>query len=246
MRDAYVYGRNPVLESLKHKGHVDKIYIEAGDNQGSIRQIVSVARDQGIVVSRADRKDLEKMAGSPNHQGVVAHITDFEYSTIDEILDYASSKDEDPFVVILDQIEDTHNLGAIIRTAEAAGVHGIIIPKRRAAQINETVYKTSAGAVAHMKVARVTNISRTLDELKDKGLWIYGAHMEGEGIYTDTRMQGSIGVVIGGENKGITDHIANHCDVLVRIPMAGNVSSLNASVSAALMIYEVIRQKNSN
>ena len=244
MRETYVYGRNAVLETLKNKGQIDKLYIQGGDNQGSIRQIVAIANEQGIVVTETDKRRLDKMASSPNHQGVVAHVTDYEYSTVEDIVEYARSIGEDPFVVILDEIEDTHNLGAVIRTAEAAGVHGIIIPERRAAQVNETVFKTSAGAVAHMRVARVTNISRTLDQLKDLGLWIYGAHMKGEGVYTDTKMLGPVGLVIGGENKGITDHIANHCDVLVKIPMTGVISSLNASVSAALMIYEIVRQRN--
>ncbi len=244
MKENYIYGRNPVIEVLKSGGDVDKIYMQRGSNEGSIRKILSMAKDAGVVVTRVDEKKLSDMAGNVNHQGVVAMVTDFEYSTIDEILEYANERGESPFVLILDSIEDTHNLGAIIRTAEASGVHGVIIPKRRSAIVNDTVYKTSAGAVEHMKVARVTNIARSIEELKEKGLWIYGADMEGNEIYYDSDLTGSIGLVIGGEDKGISPLIAKKCDVLVKIPMVGKVSSLNASVSAAILIYEIIRQRN--
>lgn len=244
MKENYIYGRNPVIEVLKSGGDVDKIYMLRGSNEGPIRKILSMAKDAGVVVTRVDEKKLSDMAGNVNHQGVVAMVTDFEYSTIDEILEYANERGESPFVLILDSIEDTHNLGAIIRTAEASGVHGVIIPKRRSAIVNDTVYKTSAGAVEHMKVARVTNIARSIKELKEKGLWIYGADMEGNEIYYDSDLTGSIGLVIGGEDKGISPLIAKKCDVLVKIPMVGKVSSLNASVSAAILIYEIIRQRN--
>ena len=203
-----------------------------------------MAKEAGVVVTRVDERKLSDMAGHVNHQGVVAMVTDFEYSTIDEILDYAKEKEEEPFVLILDSIEDTHNLGAIIRTAEASGVHGVIIPKRRSAMVNDTVYKTSAGAVEYMKVARVTNIARAIEELQEKGLWIYGADMEGSEVYYDANLTGNIGLVIGGEDKGISPLIGKKCDVLVKIPMVGKVSSLNASVSAAILIYEIIRQRN--
>lgn len=244
MKENYIYGRNPVIEVLKAGKDVDKIYMLKGADEGSIRRILAMAKDAGVVVTRVDDKKLVDMAGNVNHQGVVALVTDFEYSTIDEILALADERGEDPFVLVLDSIEDTHNLGAIIRTAEAAGVHGIIIPKRRAAMVNSTVYKTSAGAVENMKVARVTNIARAIEELQEKGLWIYGADMAGQEVYYEANLTGSIGLVIGGEDKGITSLIAKKCDVLVKIPMVGELSSLNASVSAAILIYEIIRQRN--
>lgn len=243
MKEQYIYGRNPVIEVLKAGESIDKIYILKGHEDGSIKKILGMAKDKKIVVSRTDRNKLDDMAKTENHQGVVALITGYEYKSVDEILEFAKSKDEDPFILILDQIEDTQNLGAIIRTAEAAGVHGIIIPKRRSAIVNQTVYKTSAGAVEYMMVAQVTNIAQTLEELKEKGLWIFGADMNGETNYFDADLKGAIGLVIGGENKGITEHIASKCDVLVKIPMKGKISSLNASASAAILVYEVIRQK---
>lgn len=243
MNESYVSGRNPVRELLKNKSKIDKIYVQADDRQGSIKQIIAMARNQGIVVTTTDKKKLDSMAKGASHQGVVAMVTDFEYSTIEEILSLAQDRGQDPFVVILDQVEDTQNLGAIVRTCEAAGVHGVIIPERRSAQVNETVHRTSSGAIAYMKVARVTNIAMTLDRLKEEGLWIYGAHMEGEDLYKGVKMTGPIGLVIGGENKGLTKHIQKHCDVLVKIPMFGQISSLNASASAAVMIYEIVRQR---
>ncbi len=244
MKENYIYGRNPVIEALSSESGVDKIYMLKDSNDGASRKILSLAKEAGIVVTRVDAGKLESMAGTKNNQGVVALATDFNYSTVDEILDYAREKEEDPFVLILDQIEDTHNLGAIIRTAEACGVHGIIIPKRRAAQVNSTVHKTSAGAIEYMKVAKVTNISRTLEELKEKGLWIYGADMDGEENYYDSNLTGPIGLVIGGEDKGISPSIGDKCDVLVKIPMVGKISSLNASASAAILTYEIFRQRN--
>lgn len=244
MKEIYVYGRNPVIEALNNEGSVDKVYIQKGSTGGSMKKIIAMAKDAGLVVTEVDEGKLHSMAKNNNHQGVVALVTDFHYSTIDEIIDYAKEKNEDPFVVVLDSIEDTQNLGAIIRTAECAGVHGIIIPKRRAAMVNATVHKTSAGAVEYMKVAKVTNIADSIDELKEKGLWIYGADMSGKEKYYDANLTGPIGLVIGGEDKGITDYIGSKCDVLVNIPMFGEISSLNASASAGIMIYEVIRQRD--
>ncbi|MDO5027975.1 MAG: 23S rRNA (guanosine(2251)-2'-O)-methyltransferase RlmB [Bacillota bacterium] len=240
MRENYIYGKNPVIEALKAGKDIDKIYVlkSMKDNR-----IFSLAKEAGIVITRTDEKKLESMAGTKNHQGVVAMITDFTYASIDEILADAKAKGEDPFVIILDQVEDTHNLGAIIRTAVCAGAHGLVIPKRRSATINQTVYKTSAGAVEYMKVAKVTNIGQCLDQLKDQGLWIYGADMNGEESYYDANMTGPIGLVIGGEDKGITDFIGKKCDVLVKIPMTEKISSLNASASAAILIYDIIRQR---
>lgn len=240
MKENYIYGKNPVIEALKSGKDIDKIYVLKTMND---KRIFSLAKEAGIVITKTDDHKLETMAGTKSHQGVVAMVTDFSYSTIEEILKAAKDKCEDPFVIILDQVEDTHNLGAIIRTAVCAGAHGVVIPKRRSAIINQTVYKTSAGAVEYMKVAKVTNIGQCLDQLKDQGLWIYGADMEGSENYFDSNMTGPIGLVIGGEDKGITDHIGKKCDVLVKIPMTGKISSLNASTSAAILIYDIIRQR---
>lgn len=244
MKEQYIIGRNPVLELLKTGQEIDKLYIQKGDRQGSITKIIGRAKDENIVVQYVDRKKLTSLAGGDAHQGVVALISGFEYSTIDEIMDLAKSKNQDPFLVILDGIEDPHNLGAIIRTAECAGAHGVIIPKRRAASVNQTVYKTSAGAVEHMKVSQVTNISNTIEALKERGLWVYGADAAGEEVYYKNSLLGPIALVIGSEGKGISRLVKEKCDVLVKIPMLGKISSLNASVATSILIYEVVRQKN--
>lgn len=244
MKDVYVVGRNPVLELLKTDKEIDKIYILKGDLQGSIKKIIGAARDKNIIVQEVDKFKLDSMADGNAHQGVAALVTGFEYSTIEDILNKARGLNQKPFVIILDGIEDTHNLGAIIRTAECAGVHGVIIPKRRSARVNQTVYKASAGAVEHMLVADVSNISNAIEELKKNGLWIYGADMDGESFYFDTKLDGAIALVIGNEGKGISRLVKEKCDVIVKIPMVGNISSLNASTSAAILIYEVVRQSH--
>ena len=244
MKDVYVVGRNPVLELLKTDKEIDKIYILKGDLQGSIKKIIAVARDKNIIVQEVDKFKLDSMADGNAHQGVAALVTGFEYSTIEDILKKAKDLNQKPFIIILDGIEDTHNLGAIIRTAECAGVHGVIIPKRRSARVNQTVYKASAGAVEHMLVADVSNISNAIEELKKNGLWIYGADMDGESFYFDTKLDGAIALVIGNEGKGISRLVKEKCDVIVKIPMVGNISSLNASTSAAILIYEVVRQSH--
>lgn len=244
MKEQYVIGRNPVLELLKTQGKIDKLYVQNGERQGSITKILGKAKDDNILVQYVDKNKLSSMAGGNAHQGVVALVTDFEYSTIDEIIENSKIKNEDPFIIVLDGIEDPYNLGAIIRTAESAGAHGVIIPKRRAASVNQTVYKTSAGAVEHMKVAQVTNISNTIETLKEHGLWIYGADADGKQLYYKNSLTGPIGLVIGSEGKGISRLVKEKCDVLVKIPMLGKVSSLNASVATSILIYEVVRQRN--
>ena len=242
MDEIYVVGRNPVLELLKTNKEIDKIYILKGDLQGSIKKIVGMAKDRKIIIQEVDKNKLDLMAGNNAHQGVAALVTGFKYSTIDDILNKAKNKGESPFVIILDGIEDPHNLGAIIRTAECAGVHGIIIPKRRAARVNQTVYKSSAGAVEHVLIADVVNISDTITRLKKEGLWIYGADMDGQSYHFHTSLDGPIALVIGNEGKGISRIVKEKCDVLVKIPMVGKISSLNASAAAAILIYEVVRQ----
>ena len=244
MEDLYVIGRNPVLELLKTEKQIDKIYILKGDLKGSIIKIIGAAKDKNIIIQEVDKAKLDEMSKGGVHQGVAALVTGFEYSSIEDILDRAKELKEDPFIVILDEIEDPHNLGAIIRTCECAGVHRVIIPKRRSAGINQTVYKSSAGAINHVLVSQVTNISDTIEILKGKGLWIYGADIDGEKDYYHESLTGPIGLVIGNEGKGITRLVKEKCDVLVKIPMFGELSSLNASTSAAILIYEVIRQND--
>lgn len=244
MDELYVVGRNPVMELLKSDKEIDKIYVLKGDLQGSIKKILAIAKEKNIIIQEVDRQKLDTLAQETTHQGVAALVTGFKYSTIDDILEKAKKMNEDPFIIILDEIEDPHNLGAIIRTAECAGVHGIIIPKRRSARVNQTVYKSSTGAVEHMLIADVTNISNTITELKNKGLWIYGADMNGHDYHFNTNLDGAVALVIGNEGKGISRIVKEKCDVLVKIPMMGKISSLNASASAAILIYEVIRQKN--
>ena len=242
MDEQYVVGRNPVLELLKSDKQIDKLYVLKGDLQGSITKILGIANDKKIIVQLVDKHKLDSMSDGNAHQGVAALVTGYEYSSIDEILEKANSNNEKPFIVILDGIEDTHNLGAIVRTAECAGVHGIIIPKRRAAMVNQTVYKSSAGAVEHMHIANVNNISNAIDELKEKGLWIYGADMDGADYHFNTSITGAIALVIGSEGKGLSRLVKEKCDVLVKIPLKGKISSLNASTAASILIYEVVRQ----
>lgn len=242
MKQEYIVGRNPVLEVLKAEKEIDKIYVSKGELKGSIKKIISIAKDKNIVIQYVDKKKLDQIAPGVNHQGVAALVTPYDYYSIDDILNKAKESKELPFIIILDGIEDPHNLGAIIRTAECAGVHGIIIPKRRAAHVTETVYKSSAGAVEHMLIAKVSNIPSTIDRLKDDGLWIYGADANGENYYFDTELKGPVALVIGSEGKGISKLVKEKCDFLVKIPMYGKISSLNASNAASILIYEVVRQ----
>lgn len=244
MGEQYISGRNPVLEILKTDREIEKIYVLKGELKGSINKIIGMANDKKIIIQRVDKKKLDLLSNGNVHQGVVASVSSYEYVDIDDILKKAEDKNEDPFILILDEIEDPHNLGAIIRTAECAGVHGVIIPKRRSATVNQTVYKSSAGAVEHMFVSKVTNISNTIEELKGKGLWIYGADMTGDNFYYETSLGGSVGLVIGSEGKGMSRLVKDKCDVLIKIPMVGKVSSLNASNAASILIYEVLKQRN--
>ena len=202
-----------------------------------------MARRRKIVIVEKDKKDMEKIANNKNYQGVIAFVPPFSYCEIEDILEYAKGKNEEPFVLILDGIEDPHNLGAIIRTAETAGMHGIIIPKRRSASVNSTVSKVSSGAVEYMKIARVTNITDAIDKLKKEGLWICGTDINTDKYYYNQDLTGPIGIVIGNEGKGISDKVKKNCDFLVKIPMMGRVTSLNASVSTGIIIYEALKQR---
>ena len=238
---ANIYGRNPVEEAIIAGKTINKIYFQKGIPE--LKELKRLAIDNKIVIMEADKIKLEKMVETRNHQGVVASVTEFEYSEIADILNYANEKGEAPFVVILDKIEDPHNLGAIIRSCECAGVHGIIIQKRNACQVNDTVEKTAAGATAHMRVCRVTNITESIKELQKAGLWIYGLDMGGEKNVFETDFSGPVGIVVGNEGDGITRLVRENCDFITSIPMVGKINSLNASVSVALTVYEVLKQK---
>ena len=235
----YVYGRNPVIELLKNK-KVDKLYVQKGDKEGSIKKIYGLAKEQNILITETNKKKLDEMAKGENHQGVVALVSGYEYSTLKDIID---SCDENGRVLILERIEDPHNLGAIARSAEAAGFNGIIIPKHGSVYVNDVVYKTSAGAVDNIKVTIETNLSQVIDKLKDNGFWVYGTDM-GEESYTETDLTGKVAIVIGNEGKGIGHSVKKNCDKIISIPMAGNINSLNASCAASIIMFEVLRQSN--
>ena len=241
--DDQVEGRNSVLELLESGKDINKIFVTKGERHGSINKIVAIAREKKVIIVEKDKRQMDEMAQNENYQGVIAIVPPFEYCEIEDILDVAKERNEDPFVLILDGIEDPHNLGSIIRTAETAGVHGIIIPKRRAVGVNSTVNKVSAGAVEHMKIARVTNISDSIDKLKDAGLWICGTDINTEKYHYNQDLTGPLGIVIGNEGSGISDKVKKNCDFLVKIPMRGKVTSLNASVSAGIVIYESVKQR---
>ena len=241
--DDQIEGRNSVLELLESDKDINKIYVIRGEKHGSINKILGIAKERKIIVVEKDKRQMDEMAQEENYQGVIAIVPPFEYVEISDILDLAKEKNEDPFVLILDGIEDPHNLGSIIRTAETAGVHGIIIPKRRAASVNSTVNKTSAGAVEHMKIARVTNISDSIEELKKAGLWICGTDISAEKYYYNQDLTGPLGIVIGNEGQGISDKVKKNCDFNVKIPMRGKITSLNASVSTGIIVYEAVKQR---
>lgn len=239
-----VEGRNSVLELLESNKDINKIFITKGEKHGSINKIIAKAKDRNVIIVEKDKRKMDEMAQNENHQGVIAIVPPFEYCEIEDILEEAKQKKEDPFILILDGIEDPHNLGSIIRTAETAGVHGIIIPKRRAVAVNSTVNKASAGAVEYMKIARVTNITDSIQRLKDEGLWICGTDINTDKYYYNQDLTGPLGIVIGNEGSGMSDKVRKNCDFNVKIPMKGKVTSLNASVSAGIIIYEVVKQRN--
>lgn len=242
--DDQVEGRNAVLELLETGKDINKIYITKGEKHGSINKIIAIAKERKVIIVEKDKFQMENIAQNENYQGVIAIVPPYEYCEVEDILQLAEEKEENPFVLILDGIEDTHNLGAIIRTSETAGVHGIIIPKRRAASVNSTVSKVSCGAVEHMKIARVNNISDTISKLKEAGLWICGTAIDADKYYFNQDLTGPLGIVIGNEGKGISELVKKNCDFLVKIPMKGKVTSLNASVSTGIIIYEAVKQRS--
>lgn len=238
-----IEGRNAVIEALRAGRVIDKIFIAKGETDATLGHIASKARSMGIVVADADRKKLDYMSKTGAHQGVVALAGVKSYVTVEEILQAAREKNEAPFIIICDEISDHHNLGAIIRTAECAGAHGVIIPKRRSAGITAIVGKTSAGAVEYMPVARVSNITATIKELKKDGIWVYGTSADGGTDIWDADFNGPLAIVIGSEGDGMGRLVSESCDFKVAIPMYGHISSLNASASAAVLMYEVVRQR---
>jgi len=242
-REDLIEGRNAVTEALRAGRNIDKIYIAKGEVDKTLGHIASKARDMGIVVVEADRRKLDSMSVTHAHQGVVALAAVREYSSIDDILRIAEERGEPPFVIVCDEISDPHNLGAIIRTAECVGAHGIVIPKRRSAGLTSIVGKTSAGAVEHMAVARVSNLPAAIKELKQRGLWVYGTAADAQSGMWDTDLSSTVCLVIGSEGDGMGRLVTENCDFLVSIPMHGKVNSLNASAAASILLYEVLRQR---
>ena len=237
-----ISGRNPVSEAVRSNRAIDKILVARGEKSGAVVGILAKAKQKQIPIKEVDRTKLDFITGNTNHQGIVAFAAVKEYSTVEDIFEYAESLGEAPFIMVLDEVEDPHNLGAIIRTAECAGVHGVIIPKRRSASLNYTVGKASAGAVEYMRVARVTNIASLIDELKERNVWVYGADMDGTD-YTECDFSGACAIVIGNEGKGISRLIREKCDVIVSLPMKGRINSLNASVAAGILMYSAMKNR---
>lgn len=243
-REDLVEGRNAVIELLKSgRTTIEQILVANGRSEGSINKILGMAKENKIVVKEVDKKKLDSMSETGAHQGVIAQITPFKYSTVEEILEIAKKKEEDPFIIILDELEDPHNLGSIVRTAELCGVHGIVMPKRRNVGVTGTVYKSAAGAIEHMKIAKVTNLNTEIEKLKANGVWVYGADIRGEEFSYNTDFSGPCAIIIGNEGKGISKLTANKCDKLVKIPMIGKINSLNASVAGGIMMYEVLKSR---
>ena len=238
-----IEGRNAVQEALRAGRAIDKLYIARGDSDRALGHIAGLARERGITVSDCERRKLDAMSVTKAHQGVIAVCALREYASLDDILSVAEERGEPPFVIVCDEISDPHNLGAIIRSAECVGAHGVIIPKHRSAGLTAVVGKTSAGAAEHMAVARVPSIAAALDELKRRGLWVYGAAAEGSSGMWQTELTGPIALVIGSEGDGLGRLVRERCDFLVSIPLRGRVSSLNASTAAAVLMYEILRQR---
>ena len=244
IQNELIEGRNAVIEALRAGRAIDKLYINKGEVDKTLGHIASKARDQGVVVVECDRRKLDFMSQTHAHQGVIAVCAVREYCTVEDILAIAAERGEDPFVIVCDEISDGHNLGAIIRSAECAGVHGVIIPKRRSAGLTAVVDKASAGAAEHMAIARVPNLPAAIRTLKDKGLWVYGTAADGSSGLWETDFSGPIALVIGSEGDGMGRLVSESCDHIVSLPMKGKLSSLNASAAAAITMYEILRQRS--
>ena len=240
---AIIEGRNPIIEALKNNRPIEKIMVNKASKEGSIKKILAMAKENKVIIQEVDKHKLDEMSESHAHQGVIAITSDYRYYDLDEILDIPKEKGEDPFFIILDGITDPHNLGSIIRTADAVGAHAVIIPKRRSVQITPIVAKASAGAVEYLPVCKVTNIVNTIKTLKENGLWIAAVDMDGQTFYQQN-LGGPLGLVVGSEGEGISRLVKQNCDFTVSMPMSGNVTSLNASVAGGILLYEVYRQRN--
>ena len=239
---AFIAGRNAVMEALKANANADTVFIEKGQTGGSMSKIIALAKQAGCPIKEVTSQKLEGMAGGTAHQGVVLSVSAVEYAEVEDILAKAAEKGEKPFLIIADDIEDPHNLGAIIRTAETAGAHGVIIPKRRGVGLTSAVFKSSAGAAAHLPVARVANLASVVDDLKKEGIWVYGCDMEGKN-WCETDFSGGVALVIGSEGRGMSRLLKEKCDGMVTLPMLGRITSLNASVAGGIIMYEVARQR---
>ena len=237
-----ICGRNSVLEAVRSGREIDRLLVAHGVTGGSVTAIIAKCSAKGILIKEVSPQKLDFLCGNANHQGVAVMFSASEYCTVDDILKTAEERGEKPFIIICDEIEDPHNLGAIIRTAEASGVHGIIIPKRRSASLNATVAKSASGALEYMRVARVTNVANEIDNLKKKGVWVFGADMDGK-HYTDFDYDIPVALVIGNEGNGIGKLVAQKCDEIISLPMKGKINSLNASVAAGILMYEVVRKR---
>lgn len=240
-----IYGRYPVLEALRAGAAVRRVLLAQGQKQsGTITEIVALAQQQGVPIVEERRNTLDQLTEEgANHQGVVAELPPFRYSTVEEILARAAARNQPPFLLLLDGIQDVHNFGALLRTAEAAGAHGVIIPERRAASVTPTVYKSSAGAVHYLPIAQITNLTRTIKELQQQNIWFAGLDMAGPQLYHEANLSGGLGIVLGAEGSGLSRLVAETCDFLIRIPMRGQIDSLNASVAGALLLYEAAKQR---
>ncbi|PWM46171.1 MAG: 23S rRNA (guanosine(2251)-2'-O)-methyltransferase RlmB [Clostridiales bacterium] len=238
-----VCGRNPIIELISSDRTVDKIFVRRGQREGSILKILAMAKDYRITVVEADKAKLDAMSGGANHQGVVALATDFVYCDVEDIIDVAQARNEKPFILIIDGITDPHNLGALIRTAHAVGVHGIILPKRNACGLTTTVYKAAAGSCEHIKIARVVNIAETISYIKQKNIWVYGADGKAENNIYKTDFTGASALVLGDEGRGVSRLVRDRCDALVKIPMREDANSLNVSVAGGVLMYEILRQR---
>ncbi|OPJ60611.1 23S rRNA (guanosine(2251)-2'-O)-methyltransferase RlmB [Clostridium oryzae] len=238
-----IQGRNAIIEAIKSGKTIESILIAKGEREGNINVIYALAKEKDIVIKEVDKRKLDALCGQGSHQGVVAKTTPYSYCELEDILKVAEEKGEDPFIIILDEIEDPHNMGSIIRSAEIFGAHGIVIPKRRNVGVTPSVYKSSVGAVEYIKIAKVTNVNSAIDNLKSKGIWVYGCHMEGSVSSDKVNLNGPVALVVGNEGKGISRLTKEKCDVLVKIPMAGKINSLNASVAAGIMMYEVLKSR---
>ena len=243
-RTDIIEGRNPVMEALRSGRTIDKILVQTGEKHGSVIKILKMAKDMRITISYAEKAKLDLIASTKAHQGVIAYVAAKEYVSLKDIINEAKEKNENPFVIICDEITDPHNLGSIIRTANAAGAHGVVISKHNAVGLNATVAKTSAGAVEFTPVAKVSSIAQAIEFLKKENIWVVGADMDGDKTIYEHDFSGGVAIVIGNEGKGISHLVKERCDFMVKIPMLGKISSLNASVAGALMIYEVVRNRN--